>query len=286
MTTRFRIETFNPGERLLIANVTLQEGGSFPPHNHDFSELAIVLRGTGTHVVEADSFAIRAGDVFVIHGNTVHGFSDARNLTLCNIMYDPRRYPGFDTQLSGLPGYHVLFQLEPHFRKQGVFGSRLHLRPTEIQRLTGILDSLREEFAEQRPGYASLLAAHFAHLVIFLARSYNADEDFADSRVWRLANTISYMDEHFRRPLAIDDLARRAHLSSSHFCREFKMAIGTSPIDYILRRRIAEACELMRDPVRNLTEIGIDVGFSDGNYFSRQFKRVMGLSPREYRRSL
>jgi quercetin dioxygenase-like cupin family protein len=247
MTTRFRIETFSPRERLLIADVTLDDGGSFPPHNHDFSELAIVLRGTGTHIVEAESFAIRSGDAFVIHENTVHGFRDARNLTLCNIMYDPKRYPGFDTHVSGLPGYHALFRLEPHFHKQGIFGSRLRLRPAEMRRLTAILDSLRREFTDQSPGYASLLAAHFAHLVIFLARSYSAHDDFADSRVWRLANTISYMDEHFQRSLAIDDLARRTHLSTSHFSREFNAAIGTSPsitscVDASQKR--ASSCEI------------------------------------------
>ncbi len=285
MTTRFRLETFSPKDRLLIADVTLDEGGSFPPHSHDFSELAIVLRGTGTHIVESDSFAIRAGDAFVVHGRTVHGFSDAHGLTLCNIMYDPIRYPGFDAHVSGLPGYHALFQLEPHYHKQGVFGSKLHLTPKEMRRLTAILDPLKQEFSEQSPGYTSLIAAHFAHLVIFLARSYRAYDDFADSRVWRLANTIAYMDENFYSALEVDDLARRAQLSTSHFCREFKASMGTSPIDYLLRRRIAKACELMRDPAQSLTEIGIEVGFSDGNYFSRQFKRVMGLPPREYRKS-
>jgi AraC-like DNA-binding protein len=87
-------------------------------------------------------------------------------------------------------------------------------------------------------------------------------------------------------PLTISDLARRANLSTSHFCREFKAAIGTSPIDYVLRRRIAEACELMRDPSLSLAEIADHAGFSDGNYFSRQFRRVMGRSPRDYRRDL
>jgi AraC-like DNA-binding protein len=188
--------------------------------------------------------------------------------------------------MSGLPGYHALFQLEPHFLKRGIFGSRLHLRPDSMRRLAGILDSLKKEFGERRPGYGSLLSAHFVHLVIFLARSYSEHDDCADSRVWRLANAISYMDEHFRESLAIDDLARRANLSSSHFCREFKAAMGTSSIDYVLRRRVTEACELMRDPSLNLTQVAIHAGFSDGNYFSRQFKRVMGQPPREYRRGL
>ncbi len=126
MTTRFRLESFSSNDRLLIADVTLESGASFPLHTHDFSELAIVLRGTGTHIVEGDSLTIRAGDVFVIHGNAEHGFRDPRDLTLCNIMYDPGRYPGFRAEIAGLPGYHALFKLEPHFLGRGVFGGRLH----------------------------------------------------------------------------------------------------------------------------------------------------------------
>ena len=62
--------------------------------------------------------------------------------------------------------------------------------------------------------------------------------------------------------------------------------MGTSPIDYLLRRRVTESCEMMRDPSLNLTQVASHAGFSDSNYFSRQFKRVMGQSPREYRQSL
>lgn len=62
--------------------------------------------------------------------------------------------------------------------------------------------------------------------------------------------------------------------------------MGTSPVDYVLRRRVTAACALMRGPSLNLTRVAIQAGFSDGNCFSRQFKRVMGQSPREYRLSL
>jgi len=59
--------------------------------------------------------------------------------------------------------------------------------------------------------------------------------------------------------------------------------MGTSPIDYPLRRRIAHACELMRDASLDLTQVALEAGVSDGNCFSRQFKRLMGTPPARYR---
>ena len=60
--------------------------------------------------------------------------------------------------------------------------------------------------------------------------------------------------------------------------------MGVSPIDYLIRLRIRKAAELLCDDGTKVTEAAFRVGFADGNYFSRQFRRVTGLTPGEYRR--
>lgn len=59
-------------------------------HSHkDFSELVIVTEGSARHIVDNESYVISKGDVFVISGDTEHGFSDAQDLRICNIMFEP-----------------------------------------------------------------------------------------------------------------------------------------------------------------------------------------------------
>ena len=65
------------------------EAGAFEMHGHHFSELVVVLSGSGRHVTEAESYPICRGDVFVLNGRTSHAFEDSSRLKLCNVMFDP-----------------------------------------------------------------------------------------------------------------------------------------------------------------------------------------------------
>lgn len=83
--------------------------------------------------------------------------------------------------------------------------------------------------------------------------------------------------------LSLEDLAAEAYLSLHHFARLFKSTTGFSPHQYVLRARVERAQQLMCEaPARTLTAIGLDAGFYDQAHFSRVFKRVLGVSPRQY----
>jgi len=68
--------------------------------------------------------------------------------------------------------------------------------------------------------------------------------------------------------------------------RLFKQCFDTSPMDYIIRLRLLHACELLRETPASVGEIAYDVGFKDSNYFTRQFKHIIGRTPTQYRRTM
>ena len=72
-------------------------------------------------------------------------------------------------------------------------------------------------------------------------------------------------------------------MSRSNLMRVFRAATGQSPIEYLLRLRIQKAMALLRNTDLTITEIAMEVGFNDSNYFTRQFKRVQGSSPTRFR---
>jgi mannose-6-phosphate isomerase-like protein (cupin superfamily) len=69
---------------------TWVEHPDYPMHGHEFSEIVIIAEGSGINVVRNDEFPLRAGDVFVIHGESQHAYRDTKNLTVINVTYDPR----------------------------------------------------------------------------------------------------------------------------------------------------------------------------------------------------
>jgi len=91
------------------------------------------------------------------------------------------------------------------------------------------------------------------------------------------------MDRHFAEALSVDDLAEYAHLSRYHFIRVFRREFFETPHQYLTRRRIAQAKELLANSQRTITEICFDVGFSSVGSFSTLFHRAVGWSPSIYR---
>ena len=103
---------------------------------------------------------------------------------------------------------------------------------------------------------------------------------------WRLKRALELLEGDLREAPSMAELARHLQLHPTSVCRAFKQSTGLPPHQYLLSRRIECAKEMMGDPARSLTEIALDCGFSDSSQFSVVFKRIVGLTPREYRRSL
>ena len=83
----------------------------------------------------------------------------------------------------------------------------------------------------------------------------------------------------------LQQLAKIAGMSTSHFVRLFKETAGMSPYQYLIRQRLLRACELLRSKENRITEIAFDVGFKDVSDFNHMFKKFLGCAPRQFRQS-
>ncbi|MFJ2543539.1 helix-turn-helix domain-containing protein [Microbacterium sp. NPDC087589] len=101
----------------------------------------------------------------------------------------------------------------------------------------------------------------------------------------RMEIVQQYLRAHLSSSFTVDDLARLAGLSVSHFSASFKATAGISVIEYVKRLRSARARELLITTDASVAEIGAAVGYSDTFYFSRQFRAVNGVSPSAFRAS-
>ena len=92
------------------------------------------------------------------------------------------------------------------------------------------------------------------------------------------------IDREYARSLDVPALARAAHASTAHFSRGFKRAFGETPHQYLRRRRIERAKELLRETELSVTEVSLEVGFRSLGSFSAAFREVVGESPVDYAR--
>jgi AraC-like DNA-binding protein len=92
------------------------------------------------------------------------------------------------------------------------------------------------------------------------------------------------IDREYARHLDVPALAREAHASTAHFSRSFKSAFGETPHQYLRRRRIERAKDILRSTGLSVTEVSVDVGFRSLGSFSTAFRDLVGEPPSEYSR--
>jgi YesN/AraC family two-component response regulator len=100
-----------------------------------------------------------------------------------------------------------------------------------------------------------------------------------------IRQAMAYIHEHYFDPVSRQDIAQHINISEDYLTYCFRQELGTTPIKYLQRYRINQAKSLLKDSQKNITEIALDVGFSDSGYFSRIFHRETGMSPDQFRRS-
>jgi len=253
------------------------------PHTHDFHEIAIITRGIGHHLTEYGSWPVQAGDVVVIGAKHVHCYDDVHDLELVNVLFqrDPQIFK--DEGLRTLSGFHALFGA-PHLRPRVGLERHFRLGSKELPQVLGIVAALEQELAEVHHGGLFLARAHFMLLMGTLSRCYSRQPDADAKTVLRLAKAINHIEAHYQEDILLADIARVAGMSPRQLQRLFMSATGETPLTHLRNLRLMRAAEALRDPDNRVTEVAFTSGFNDSNYFSRQFRSVFGMSPRQYRR--
>jgi AraC family transcriptional regulator, arabinose operon regulatory protein len=102
-------------------------------------------------------------------------------------------------------------------------------------------------------------------------------------RLQKLEQAVAFLHENYRQGVSLRSAARACHVSESWLCHAFPEYTGFSPLGFVIHLRLHEACRLLATTGRKLEDIAASVGYDDGFYFSRLFKKHMGLTPSEYR---
>ena len=100
---------------------------------------------------------------------------------------------------------------------------------------------------------------------------------------WRLKRVLQYVDDHLDAKITLQDLATVAGLSRMHFAAQFRTAIGMRPHEYLLKRRIERAEELLKQAEVSLVDVALTVGFQTQAHFTTVFKRFAGDTPHQWR---
>lgn len=140
------------------------------------------------------------------------------------------------------------------------------------------------ELQLKRPMYEEMISTLLNGIFVLLSRQLSE----SDSRQLHLYNEIEqavgYFNAHYREKISVERYAEQRHISKAWFIRNFKAQTGSTPLDYLVSLRIANAQELLLQTDYSVKKIAAVVGYDNPLYFSRVFSKKMGTSPLEYRK--
>lgn len=129
------------------------------------------------------------------------------------------------------------------------------------------------------------LIGHVYLFLDFLTRStiHMTDSKNNSLRDFYIKEALTFIEQNFQNDISVEDIAATCGLNRSYFGKIFKEALGKSPQEFLLNYRMIKAAELLRLTRLSIGDISNAVGYANQLHFSRAFKNIYGLSPREWR---
>lgn len=272
--------------RSIQGDASMQHDGDLTDirHTHDFAELIVISQGSGKHWIDGNVYDVNAGDVFLLQGNTEHYFTERNNLGMFNLMFDEFYLQEHLRSLRILPGFNGFFLIEPTYRHRHKFRNRLHLQGEELIAMISRFRQLENEVKLKRPGFDLILFARALEIFVLISRKYFESPDTQSRSMCNLAELVTLLENNYAENWSVARMCKISSLSPSSLIPAFKEVTGSPPVEYLLHVRMTKAAEKLLNGQEQISEIAAACGFTDSNYFSRQFKKHYRCSPLQYRK--
>ena len=251
-------------------------------HWHPEIEFIYVVSGEFKVIINQKTYTANSGDFFLIGTEEFHALNKNRgDVEIYSVVFDPQLLD---------------FGMKNPFQRQCIdlikngsldFSHKI----TESEEGYG---ELKEQFLRLvTPSNAPFFQAHqivaIYEMLLCLMQNkrlrHKKKSPFVSERDENIKKVMAYVEENLQEKILLKDLSALCLMSEKYFCSFFKKQTNLTPIEYINRVRISKACDLLSLSSMNVTEISLECGFESLSYFIRQFKKITGVSPTEYKKN-
>lgn len=254
-------------------------------HYHEGIEFLYVHQGQGMVTLDQQVYRIEPGTLFVFQPYQLHHVCarvSAKAPYIRSIMqFDPIGLQPFIKPFKQLNTFfHYVWRGSMHAQ---VFTQMQNRHPIDSAlRYTSAAISGN---AERDPElHAGLLMQILQYLLMETQQLSIAIDSLPSRSMMHVEAILQWVELHYAEPFALDGIANELHLSKYHVSHLFKEETGRSVTEYLMARRIKEACRILTDTSLPVAEIGVRVGWPIASHFSQQFKHWIGCTPLQYRK--
>lgn len=240
-------------------------------HVHPFTELFYVVHGSGNFKVEDKNFTVKKDDLVIVNSNVSHTESSKDS--------NPLEYI-----VLGIEGISI--KVDGHSNKlESSYPYSIHNYNKHKDEILFYFNQILKEVKYEHEYYETVCQNLLEVLIFNIIRRTNSPIVLSSSKniSKECAHIKKYIDINYSLDLTLDSLASVAYMDKYYLTRVFKEYIGTSPIDYLINKRISVAKILLETTNYSMGQITEIVGFNSQSYFNQIFKKRVGITPTEYR---
>ena len=266
------------------ATITSQPAGyTFPHHLHSTIEIYRIISGECLMDVQSETLHCTKGDFIMILPNIVHSFylNKKSDCTFKHVHFDPNIFSNIILENEGVYPitlmHAVLFSSHFYYRLRSDTVIDGH-----IQKLIDLNASCESLFT------AANLNVSMMNLMLYILDHTNPVHEYTDPQLKNsyVAYALNYIHEHFNTKILQEDIARQLQISVRYLSKLFKSYMGVTLSNYINIYRINRSIRLMQTTDLTLTEIALQVGFTDSQHYSKVFMSIINETPSQYRKAI
>jgi len=259
-----------------------------------------LLKGTCYLTVKGEApIKMKEGEIFFIpHGAAQQISGNPMNTCVPAAEYGKALFNGSplfkgSDEETVLMGGH--FVINPAFKHPFIHSLPKLMHITKMQSelclwLNNVAVFLNEEISNEKAGTKVILGRLADIIFILIIRAYIVQEHIEQGFLMalkdeRISNSLKSMHEFPENEWTIDQLAKKAGMSRSLYCKEFKKSVGETPMSYLTNWRIIKSKEILSASKENISEVAAKVGYQSEAAFNRLFKTKVGMTPAGYRKT-
>jgi len=238
-----------------------------PEHNPEEHQLAFCTKGKGIVEIQNEQLPVSGFQFFVVPKNKRFRFYSEMNETsrFLTFQFNGKKAALFTDRFS------VVRSLIPSVN---------NLVANREMLFEEIFNNLSKGFYNQNLEYVNFC---FGHLLATFLYAHKTSDDLDDESNPSVRRSIDFMNKNLEKKLTLQQIADEAGYSPTYFTTLFRKETNYAPLSYFSHLKILKACEFLDYTRTKIKEISFQLGYSDPYYFTKDFKKKMGMSPRQYR---
>ena len=265
----FQVEPFDANRHFQVAY----------PHRHDFYEILFLSKGSGYHIIDNNQYEITPPCVFFLSPGQAHKLSLSHDIEGHIFLFTPEFYSLFDSNKNKLIEFPFFFSIEQ---------KNPPLYITNIKDAKFIQDLILRaifEFSQTENANNEIIHAILQLLLLTCNQLYTKDISIHKQSKSQILvkKFLIALEENYHYNYGIEFYAQLLAITPNHLTQIVKQSMGKSTISIIQEKRIIEIKRLLLHTSMSISEIAEHLHFSDVSYFTKYFKKNVGVAPLQYR---